>query len=174
MCVFWRKGFEAASLTDLCQATGLHKGSIYQAFGDKHQLFMRALNHYSEKEFNEVLAVVSHDVSPLTNIYAVVEKICSIADDGRGCLMVNTMVEMSNHDPIVLRAIQEFGQKRINAMSEMIAAAQQAGEIRQALDPKLLSIQMMMTLAGAAAMTKGFLDREQTYQAILSLIGYWR
>ena len=40
---FWQKGFEATSLADLCACTGLHKGSLYQAFGDKHQLFMRAL-----------------------------------------------------------------------------------------------------------------------------------
>ena len=48
MDAFWQKGYEATSLSDLCTCTGLHKGSLYQAFGDKHQLFMRALLHYAD------------------------------------------------------------------------------------------------------------------------------
>ena len=48
MDAFWAKGFEATSMTDLCSCTGLHKGSLYQAFGDKHTLFMNALKHYSD------------------------------------------------------------------------------------------------------------------------------
>ena len=41
MEAFWRHGYEATSLADLCRYTGLNKGSLYQAFGDKHQLFMK-------------------------------------------------------------------------------------------------------------------------------------
>ena len=48
MDAFWAKGFEATSMTDLCNCTGLHKGSLYQAFGDKHTLFLKALKHLSE------------------------------------------------------------------------------------------------------------------------------
>ena len=44
--VFWDRGFEATSLADLMEATGLHKGSIYKAFGSKHEFFTRALTQY--------------------------------------------------------------------------------------------------------------------------------
>ena len=54
---FWQKGYEATSLADLCQCTGLHKGSLYQSFGDKHALFMRALQRYAQAQFSEVAAV---------------------------------------------------------------------------------------------------------------------
>ena len=57
MDAFWAKGYEATSMADLCTCTGLHKGSLYQAFGDKHSLFMNALKHYSDREFREVAAV---------------------------------------------------------------------------------------------------------------------
>ena len=46
MVAFWAKGYEATSLADLMDATGLHKGSLYQAFGDKHTLFLQALDRY--------------------------------------------------------------------------------------------------------------------------------
>ena len=58
MDAFWAKGFEATSMADLCCCTGLHKGSLYQAFGDKHTLFMNALKHYSDSEYRETAAVV--------------------------------------------------------------------------------------------------------------------
>lgn len=49
MTVFWTNGYEATSMADLMNATGLHKGSLYQAFGNKHQLFVTALNRYLEE-----------------------------------------------------------------------------------------------------------------------------
>ena len=46
MKAFWANGYEATSLADLVSVTGLHKGSLYQAFGDKHSLFVQTLNRY--------------------------------------------------------------------------------------------------------------------------------
>ena len=65
MDAFWRKGYEATSLTELCRCTGLNKGSLYQAFGDKHRLFMRSLAHYADMEYREVVAAASKSDSPL-------------------------------------------------------------------------------------------------------------
>jgi len=89
MDAFWNKGYEATSLADLCDCTGLHKGSLYQSFGDKHELFMRALHHYSDKEFREVMAVAFDSDSPLQNVRAVVHKVCESAMDCKGCLVIN-------------------------------------------------------------------------------------
>ena len=47
MSAFWTKGYDATSMTDLVRATGLQKGSIYKAFDDKHDLFMKSLTRYS-------------------------------------------------------------------------------------------------------------------------------
>ena len=49
MNAFWEKGFEATSMSDLTEATGLHKASLYKTFGDKHQLFVSALKLYFDK-----------------------------------------------------------------------------------------------------------------------------
>ena len=49
MNAFWAKGYEATSMSDLTEATGLHKASLYQTFGDKHQLFVSALKLYFTK-----------------------------------------------------------------------------------------------------------------------------
>jgi len=46
MKAFWSKGYEATSLRDLVKATGINRGSLYNAFPGKRALFMRALDHY--------------------------------------------------------------------------------------------------------------------------------
>jgi TetR/AcrR family transcriptional repressor of nem operon len=173
MDAFWRRGYEATSLAELCRCTGLNKGSLYQAFGDKHQLFMRSLSYYADKEYREVLAVVSETASPLENIRAVVARICDDAGSDKGCMMINSMVELAPHDPEVKAMLQSFGEKRMQGLAGMIAAAQQAGEIRAGQDPRALARQLMMTLAGAAAMAKGFLPGAEIEATFSTLIDSW-
>ena len=173
MDAFWNKGYEATSLADLCDCTGLHKGSLYQSFGDKHELFMRALHHYSDKEFREVMAVAFDSDSPLQNVRAVVHKVCESAMDCKGCLVINSMVELSPHDDQVKATVNSFAEKRLRVMQEMIGKARDAGEIRDDLDPERLAKQLMVTMAGVAATTKSFLGTEDGVKVLDELIDLW-
>jgi len=173
MDAFWRKGYESTSLTDLCGCTGLHKGSLYQAFGDKHQLFMRSLKHYADTEFKEVAAVAYAQESPLDAIRAVVRKVCDHAAEGKGCLIINSMVELAPHDPDVRQAIQAEGARRVRVMTELLAKAQSRGEVRAELDPQKLARQLMIGLAGAAAMVKGFVTTEEVMELLEDMIDLW-
>jgi TetR/AcrR family transcriptional repressor of nem operon len=173
MDAFWAKGFEATSMADLCNCTGLHKGSLYQAFGDKHTLFMDALKHYADSEYHETLAAIEGITSPLEIIRTLVNKICDDAGGEKGCMMINSMVELAPHDPAVKAALQGFGEQRMTAVTEMIAAAQQAGEISVKTEPYKLARQLMMTLAGGAAMVKGVLGPEEIKETMQELIDSW-
>ena len=173
MGAFWSKGYEATSMADLCCCTGLHKGSLYQTFGDKHELFMRSLKRYADEEFREVAAVAFESESPLENIRAAVQKICDDAGSEKGCMMINSMVELAPHDPEVKALLKAIGDKRVRFMTDMIAKAQQAGEIRQDLDPYSLARQLMVALAGSAAMVKGFMDGDEIVDNLSALIDAW-
>ena len=173
MDAFWAKGYEATSMADLCNCTGMHKGSLYQAFGDKHKLFMDSLNHYAEKEFREVAAVAYDSDSPLENIRAMVNKITEDAGGEKGCMIVNTMVELAPHDPAICKALEAIANKRMRFMMDVIAKAQQAGEIRPELEPEKLALQLMVTLAGSAAMVKGFMPSQPLRDNIEDLIDSW-
>jgi len=173
MNAFWNRGYEATSLAELCRVTGLNKGSLYQAFGDKHSLFMRALKHYADMEYREVMVVAMQYESPLARIRAVVRKICDDACGGHGCMMNNSMVELAPHDPEVRAALQSFGQQRMQGLTAVISAAQHVGEIRAGLEPAKLARQLMMTPAGAAAMSKGLLSKDETVAALEDLIESW-
>jgi TetR/AcrR family transcriptional repressor of nem operon len=170
---FWKKGYESTSLNDLCCCTGLHKGSLYQAFGDKHQLFMRSLNHYADREFKDVVAVAIEQDSPLDSIRALVRTVCDHAAEGRGCLMINSMVELAPHDPEVKEMLMNEGQRRIHVMTELLTKAREAGEIRPELDPARLAQQLMVGLAGAAALVKGLITTEEVMHLLESMIDLW-
>ena len=173
MDAFWAKGYEATSMADLCSCTGLHKGSLYQAFGDKHTLFMDALKHYADSEFRETTAVLSESNTPLENLRALVNKVCGDAAGEKGCMMINSMVELAPHDPAVKVALESFGQQRMQAATEMIAAAQASGELSVKTAPDKLARQLMMTLAGGAAMVKGLLAPEDYIETLNDLVDSW-
>ena len=173
MDAFWAKGYEATSMADLCCCTDMHKGSLYQAFGDKHTLFMGALRHYADSEFHETTAVLSESNTPLENLRALVNKICEDAAGEKGCMMINTMVELAPHDPAVKAALQGFGQQRMQAATEMIAAAQASGELSVKTEPSRLARQLMMTMAGGAAMVKGLLEPGDFVETMNDLIDSW-
>lgn len=173
MGAFWRYGYEATSLADLCECTGLHKGSLYQTFGDKHNLFMQALNHYAECTFRDVAAVAFDSDSPLTNIKAVLNKVCNDSGNDKGCMVINSMVELAPHDAEVRTAIMNVGEKRLRMMANLIGKAQDTGEIRKELDSFKLARQLMVTLAGVATTVKGYLSKEDGMEIINELIDSW-
>ena len=173
MDAFWRKGYESTSLADLCQCTGMNKASLYRVFGDKHRLFKAALQHYAEMEFNKVMAVIKETNSPLTNVRAVIQKICADAGDEKGCMMINSMVELAPHDPEVKQMLQGFGEQRLHAIQGMIAQAQAAGEVRVELDPHKLAVSLMIAVAGSAAMIKGFMPNESIVESLKNLVDSW-
>ena len=173
MEAFWRKGYEATSLADLTACTGLNKASLYRVFGDKHELFKAALKNYSDIEYREVLKVISEAKSPLENIRAVVHKITTDFAHEKGCMMTNSMVELAPHDPEIKQMLQEFGEKRVQALTGMIAQAQQAGEVRPELEPMKLAVSLMIALSGSAAMVKGFMPNEIIVANLDDLIDSW-
>jgi hypothetical protein len=73
----------------------------------------------------------------------------------------------------VKAALQAFGEQRMTAVIEMIAAAQEAGEISVKTEPYKLARQLMMTMAGGAAMVKGLLGPEEIKETMNELIDSW-
>jgi len=87
--------------------------------------------------------------------------------------MINSMVELAPHDPEVKAALQSFGEQRLSMMASLIAQAQEAGEIRTQQHPYKLARQLMVTLAGSAAMVKGFLEPHQIGEVMDDLLDSW-
>ena len=156
---FWERGYAATSVDDLTAATGLGKGSLYGAFGDKHTLYLRALDDYISSSLGEVRASLR---DPKRSAY---ERLAGhirgqakalVADkDRRGCLMAKSAAEMGATDKEVARRVRKWLDAYQRDIAEAIRVAQRDGDIDPDADPDELALLILALLRGAEALRKG-------------------
>src|SRR6267154_4259943 len=100
MDCFWRDGYEATSVRDLAARMGITGTSLYNAFGDKRSLFRQALHRYAERSTRERISRLESTLPPKQAVRAFLGEIVerSVDGDRRGCLLVNTALEIAPHD----------------------------------------------------------------------------
>jgi len=109
MKVFWEKGYEATSMQDLVIATGLLKGSLYGAFGDKRALYMMALAHYDHTRMQAGIDMLGGEGSAREKITRLFDSVIEAAKAGvfaGGCLLCNASVEMAPVDTAVENSVK--------------------------------------------------------------------
>jgi len=125
MQVFWEKGYAAASMQDLVAASGLLKGSLYGAFGDKRALYLAALAHYDRTRIQGGIDMLYGEGSAAKKIAALFDKVIESVDDGvfaGGCLLCNASLEIAAADRRIGREIE----KMIGRLQRAVTAAVRA------------------------------------------------
>jgi TetR/AcrR family transcriptional regulator, transcriptional repressor for nem operon len=98
---FWSRGYAATSVRDLAENMGLSAPSLYNAYGDKHTLFVQALEHYLDRSMRERIARLESSLPPKQAIREFIREIIdhSVSDrERRGCFLVNSALEVAPHD----------------------------------------------------------------------------
>lgn len=154
---FWSAGYAGTSLDDLTKATGLGRGSLYGAFGDKHALYLRALEDYCSVTMGAVAQALAADGVPafdrLVGHLRNVAK-TSAGDARRGCLMAKSAAELGATDNEVARRVEASMQKYQTMLRDTIAEAQRDGDLEPAADPDQLALLVLTFLRGAEALRK--------------------
>ena len=161
--VFWEKGYEAASVQDLTERMGIQKASLYNTFGDKHALFVRALGAYSGETlewYREQLDRPGPLRSTLAAMFRELTDGCE-DDDCRGCLCVNSAIELAPHDPAIAALLNQHNQSQEELFRRAIERAQRAGEVAAAVDPTATARYMLNVIAGLGVARKGGAPRER-------------
>lgn len=128
--VFWRQGFAATSIEDLEKATGLKRTSLYQAFGNKDQLYITVLQNYQRANAVEVEQLVEANENPLLALRSMLEKAVeqAIADpDQKGCFVVNAATERSCLCETIANFTAENREKVVRNFAALLRKAQQQG-----------------------------------------------
>ena len=148
MCVFWEKGFEPASMADLIAGTGITRGSLYNAFGGKEQLFVKALLKYDKDKRRAMLAELEAMDDPQRAIAALFDGLVeeTVADtEKKGCFLVNTASELTTHGEEVNRIVR-------NGLRELEAFLRRSVEVGQARKQFPLTLYPEATAKGLLAM----------------------
>ncbi|MFB6232125.1 MAG: TetR/AcrR family transcriptional regulator [Salinibacter sp.] len=155
MRLFWENGFEATSAQDLVDRTGLNRSSLYNTFGSKQELYLRALDHYRQQDVDMFGRLLDQSDSARAAIRHLLEEAIPTCDeDQRGCFVASATVERAHCDAETReRVCDSFSQMR-DGFEALVEHGQAQGEIPEERDPEALAHLLANTYFGMQTMAK--------------------
>jgi TetR/AcrR family transcriptional regulator, transcriptional repressor for nem operon len=171
---FWTRGYAATSVDDLTAVTGLGKGSLYGAFGDKHGLFMRALDDYVASALESVRTHLRDSARSAYDrlIRHLRAQARAIAADTsrRGCMMAKAAAELGATDDVVERTVEHAYALWRGELVDCIKQAQLDGAIDAKANPQALATTLLAFMRGLEALHKAGTKPAQIKSAAAEMI----
>jgi TetR/AcrR family transcriptional regulator, transcriptional repressor for nem operon len=160
MAVFWTRGYEATSIDDLVEATGIGRGSLYGTFGDKRQLFLAALDRYWNTVGMGMFAELSDPDArhAIERMFDALIRRVSNPKFPRGCLFTNTSLECPTCGDEIARKIAENMGQQETAIYQVLRKAQTDGRLSQTHDARALARFFLGVAWGINAVNKSVAD----------------
>ena len=160
MDVFHARGYAHTSFSDLVEALGVSRQSLYDTYGDKHALFRAALTRYMERAFVGVQRRLDAP-GPLREVLAglfdmLIAGACD--ENATGCFMVNSMVELTPHDADTRAFAHAYARKVESLLVARLRTAQLQGELSKTKDPEIVARFFFQTILGIAVASRAFGD----------------
>ena len=176
MQVFWHKGYEATSMEDLLTAMNLNRGSLYDTFGDKRQLFLKVIDRYCHGFLGEKFSLLDQPGLALPALRRFINGMIegALADpQRRGCLIANTVMELSPHEEEIAGTLRQVLKMAEDTFFRVLARAKQQGELSNNKDPRTLARFLTTMMQGAIVMIKAGTPAnvvKQTAETALSIL----
>lgn len=157
VALFKDKGYAQTSMQDLVDAMGIHRGSIYDTFGGKKELFLAALDRYIGGMMAEALAVLDTQDSAmdaLQQYFAAVYRMTRRYASQQGCLVTNTAVEMAPHDAAMLERVTRYFLNQEDSFRRLLEKAQADGELDASEDARAWARAMVNFGLGLTVLVK--------------------
>lgn len=159
---FWTGGFAGTSIDEVAAATGLGKGSLYGAFGDKRSLYLRVFDGYcadAAEGTRQALSGPDADAYERLRAYVLAIAADTAADTGQlGCLLANGTAELSSHEPAVVESARRAFDVIEDALVGCIEGAQRHGDVDPAADARRHAMLLLAVMRGIEALGKAGRD----------------
>ncbi len=133
--VFWKKGYTATSMRDLTEAMQINISSLYNTIGDKRDLFIKCIRHYTDVRMKAVERRMADFDSPFEALEAFIKDAANIiTTEPDSCMCVKTTFEIAGNDPGIQQVINEYNQYTHQFIVSLVKNAQRAGEIPRSED----------------------------------------
>lgn len=160
MNVFWQQGYEKTSMQDLVTGMGIHKRSMYDTFGDKHTLYIKAMERFADMTVSKMAGRVEGTDSAKEAIRLLFDTIIHKQEsEPTGCLLVNTAVELANHDPAATSKVNEAFLQTEQLFERLVLQGQASGEISSRHQAANLAVFLHNALVGLRVMVKTTPDK---------------
>lgn len=165
--VFWQHGYGGTTMRRLGDGAGVLPGSLHAAFGDKHTLFLRALEHYTggQREFGRSLQEPGPVLPRLRQMmYGIAD--AAAAEEPRGCLLGNTAAELANIDAVAAGIVHNAFAELEAAVAQALARAQRDGEVARAVNTSAYARVLVALMQGFHILAHVRTEPQQLRQAI--------
>jgi AcrR family transcriptional regulator len=173
--VFWSKGYEGASLTDLTEAMGITRPSLYAAFGNKEALFRQTLDLYER----EKLAYVGPALDAPT-AKGVAQRLlqgaidtCAGESEPRGCLRVIASSACGSESECIRAEVLERSRKVRAMLVDRMARAVAEGDFNGPTDPEAITTYLTAVLQGMAVQAGAGASREDVQRVVDTTLAVW-
>jgi AcrR family transcriptional regulator len=173
--LFRKDGFAATSLDDLSAATGMNRPSLYGAFGDKRELYLKSYQRYRADARTAMLDIFKDELpirERLQRIYAVALDIYLSGEAGpRGCFTVMTAASEAVSDPDIRAMVLEGFAELDKAFAACFRIAREKGELAKSADPVVLAQLASATLHSIAIRARARVPRKELEAIVKGAIG---
>jgi TetR/AcrR family transcriptional regulator, transcriptional repressor for nem operon len=173
--LFWTRGYEATSIQDLVETTGVNRGSIYGTFGDKQGMFLAVVDRYLETVAKS-LEVDLSDADPRRAIERMFDSIIRRNSDPRfprGCLITNTALECPSSGDAIARKIADAICRQESGIYRVLRRAQAEGSLAPALDARTLARFLLGVAQGLNVVNKAVADPEMLKDIATTAMRVW-
>lgn len=163
MEAFWSRGYEGTSIHDLVKHMGINRQSLYDTFGDKHALYLQALDRYCEVEGRKVLELLERPGSVKKNLRQLFEGVVETAlCDGqrRGCFMGNAASELAGRCKATAARTGSNMAATEEAFYRTLLRGKKEGELEHVRGPRAVARFLCSSLQGLVLMAKATRDRK--------------
>lgn len=174
MDVFWRKGYEATSLADLLDATGLSKSSLYATFGGKREFFLAAFDAYRQGRAAEMHRILGHGPARQAIERFFRTLFADVATPGplRGCMSINQAVEMAPQDASIRERVIGDLQYIQAALTQEVERGRADGSIAATRDPAELGRLLVLGFPGLQVMARAGFPPQELEHALALLLSH--
>lgn len=163
--VFWKEGFAATSLDDLSAATGMNRPSLYSAFGDKRELYIKSYEAYRDRARQRMSDAFAADLpmrEMLERTYSIALDMYLSGKDGpRGCFTVMTATSEAVFDPAIREMVLSGLVEMDRFFGRIFKRAQERGELPSSRDPQVLAQLASATLHTIAVRARAQVSRAE-------------
>jgi AcrR family transcriptional regulator len=175
MRVFWERGYEGASLTDLTAAMGITRTSMYAAFGNKEDLFRKALERYSAGPAVYATRALEEPTAKAAATAFLHGTVDTTTGPGRpsGCLTVQGALAAAPADRAVRDHLADWRNDGCSRLEDRFRRARDEGDLPSTSDPRLLARFVMTVSGGIAVQAAGGADRDELHRVADAALLNW-
>ncbi|HET6226940.1 MAG TPA: TetR/AcrR family transcriptional regulator [Bacteroidia bacterium] len=173
--IFNIKGYNATSLSDIMEATGLTKGAIYGNFENKDEVAIAAYKHNLDELIGKLIVAMRDKKTAIDKLIAFTEYYRTnwkaIFERG-GCIIQNAAIEADDNAPYLKKHVQQSIKDWAKGFTRIIEAGQQEGTIKKKIDAEAAAYEMIITLEGAIMLGKIMNNQQLLFKGLDKIVTF--